>query len=311
MKLAFNYSIDCELPANTDYTGPERCSFFSGPPTWDFAEASVRGFLERMNALGVARGATLFVYPDVATHQRSLYRELADAGVEIALHLNGLRYSRLRGEEAKWLGQMNHDEQYNAISMGKYDLEDVIGKPCLGYRACYGSANADTFPICESLGFTWTSNSSNRYRPEFFSNWSGSSRFAHHTSLDNNLICGDMDLFEVPVTVGIHVYYDDSIRQPLDLRVETPPQVLGDTRTMIRQVIEENIIEMNRRGVPVPAIIGASHNTSLYADPGTHQSENLDWVVRHTQELADKYQYNFEPASFADMLSKAALVDSY
>ena len=41
MKLAFNYSIDCELPVNTDYTGPERCPFFSGPPTWDFAEASV------------------------------------------------------------------------------------------------------------------------------------------------------------------------------------------------------------------------------------------------------------------------------
>jgi len=27
MQLFFNYSIDCELPPNTDYTGPERAGF--------------------------------------------------------------------------------------------------------------------------------------------------------------------------------------------------------------------------------------------------------------------------------------------
>ena len=83
MKLFFNYSIDCELPPNTRYTqGTERRPFFHGPPMWEFAEASVRGFVEQMDSLGLRDGATLFVYPDVATHQRSLYRHLADSGVE-------------------------------------------------------------------------------------------------------------------------------------------------------------------------------------------------------------------------------------
>ena len=150
MKVFFNYSIDCELPLNTPYTeGRERQPFFGGPKYWEAAEASVRGFVRQMDQLGLGRGTTLFVYPDVARHQRALYREMAGAGVEVALHLNGLRYSRLIGPRAKWLGAMNRDEQREALRMAKADLEESIGRPCLGYRACYGSSNDDTFPICE------------------------------------------------------------------------------------------------------------------------------------------------------------------
>lgn len=69
VKLYFNYSIDCELPLNTPYTGPEQLPSFGGPKSWEFAEASVRSFAERMAAMDAA-------------------------GVEIALYLNGLRYSR-------------------------------------------------------------------------------------------------------------------------------------------------------------------------------------------------------------------------
>ena len=97
MKLFFNYSIDCELPLKTEYTGgTERQPFFGGPKSWEAADASVRGFVRQMDQLGLGRGTTLFVYPDVARHQRALYREMAGAGVEVALHLNGLRYSRRR-----------------------------------------------------------------------------------------------------------------------------------------------------------------------------------------------------------------------
>ena len=150
MKFFFNYSIDCELPPE----GP-----FGGPADWDVAAQSVRGFVDVMTEEGMRAGATLFVYPDVAMKQRALFREMADAGIEVALHLNGLRYSRLTGDQAKWMGAMTRDEQFEALRMAKADIEDVIGQPCRGYRACYASANNDTFPICEALGFEWTSTS--------------------------------------------------------------------------------------------------------------------------------------------------------
>lgn len=311
MELFFNYSIDCETPANTDYTGPERRPFFRGPETWAFAEASVRGFVERMTERGVREGATLFVYPDVARHQRTLYREMAEAGIEVALHLNGLRYSRLRGAEAKWLGEMTGDEQREALRIAKEDLEQSLGRACRGYRACYGSANRETLRLCEELGFAWSSNSSNRYRPEFFANWSGSWPYPHHASAQSNLICGDLALFEIPVTVGLHLYYDESIRQPLDLRVETPPAILGEGREKLRAVIEENLVEMERRAVPVRAIIGASHNTNPFGDRSTHESQNLDWVVRHARERTAAHGGSFRPASFDAMTRCALSIGSY
>jgi hypothetical protein len=187
MNLFFNYSIECELPPNSTYTGPERRPFFGGPESWEFAEVSVRGFVEQMQTLGVLQGATLFVYPDVAKHQKSLYCEMADAGIEIALHLNGLRYSRLQGSNAKWLGEMNYPEQKHALAMAKQDLEDVLGQSVDGYCACYGSASNDTFRICDELGFTWGSNTSSRNRPEFFAVWQGNDRYPHFTSALSNL----------------------------------------------------------------------------------------------------------------------------
>lgn len=311
MELFFNYSIDCETPANTEYTGPERRPFFRGPETWAFAEASVRGFVERMADLGVGEGATLFVYPDVARHQRALYCQMAEAGIEVALHLNGLRYSRLRGASAKWLGEMSADEQREALRIAKDDLEQSLGRECRGYRACYGSANRETLRLCAELGFAWSSNSSNRYRPEFFANWSGSWPYPHHASAASNLICGDLALFEIPVTVGLHLYYDESIRQPLDLRVETPPAVVGEGREKLRAVIEENLVEMERRGVPVRAVIGASHNTNPFGDPTTYESQNLDWVVRHARTSAAAHGGNFRPASFETITRYAFSIGSY
>ncbi len=312
MELFFNYSIDCELPPNTEYTEhSEKRPFLHGPASWDFAQASVRGFVTQMEALGLRRGASLFVYPDVARHQKALFRELADTGIEVALHLNGLRYSRLKGSSAKWLGEMSYIEQRQAIEMGKQDLEQVIGRPCLGYRSCYGSANDDTFPICQELGFTWASNSSNRYRPEFAANWRGSWPFVHRPNRKCKLVVGDLELYEIPITVGLTVVYDEKLRQPLDLRVETPPTILGEQRQKLRQVMEEQLDEMQMRQVPVRTIIGASHNTSPYNDPKTYQAQNLNWLAKHARECSQAAGLEFVAAGFAEIAAEARRVNSY
>ncbi|NQU12381.1 polysaccharide deacetylase family protein [bacterium] len=312
MKLFFNYSIDCETPLNTPYTGgTERQPFFGGPKSWETAEASVRGFARQMNELGLARGTTLFVYPDVARHQRALYREMAAAGVEIALHLNGLRYSRLTGDRAKWLGSMSRDEQREALRMAKADLEESVGRPGLGYRACYGSSNDDTFPICEELGFRWTSQPSSRYRPEVFSNWSGSWPYPHHAHRRSKLIPGDLKLYEMPITCGRRVLYQGNPDQPLDLRAETPPSILGDQRERLREVVAEALVEMDRRDAPIRMIVGGSHNTNPFGEMTTFQAQNLDWLVRHLRELAAQHGCELVPAPFEAVRQEAERVGAY
>ena len=312
MKLFFNYSVDCELPPRTEYTeGTEKAPFLNGPESWASAEESVRGFVELMEDLDVRSGASLFVYPDVARHQHALYEEMAQAGVEIALHVNGMRYSRLKGDKANWLGAMTYDEQKYALAAGKEELEQVICRPCLGYRACYGSANNDTFPICEQLGFTWGSNASSRYRLDTSANWWGCCRYPHHTNNKCKLVCGSMDFFEMPITCGVKIFFQGDENSPLDLRVETAEDILGKHREVLRQVVAENLDEMARREVPVRIIAGASHNTIPYGQFDSFQAQNLRCVVKHTQELAEERGLHFVPASFADILAEAQRINSY
>ena len=297
MRLFYNYSIDCELPPE----GP-----FGGPATWEVAEQSVRGFVQVITDLGMRDGATLFVYPDVAMTQRALFREMADAGIETALHLNGLRYSRLTGHRAKWMGAMNADEQREAIRMAKADLEDVIGRPVTGYRACYGSANNDTFPLCEELGFAWTSTSPpDSHNSTTHAMWSGAWRYPHHTSRVNRLICGNMALYEMPLTNGVRIRHQGDSLRPLDMRAETPPEIAGENHEVFRRIIEENLDEMDRRDQPVRGIIVGSHNTNLFADPTTHQHANLMAVCSLAKELATARGYAFTPAPFTAIKEEA------
>lgn len=298
--IYFNYSIDCELPPD---------GRFGGPATWQVAEASTLGFVQLMAELGLQQGTTLFVYPDVAVKQKSLFRELAEAGVEIGLHLNGMRYSRLQPE---WLGAMPYESQLEAYRLAKSDVEQVTGQPCPGYRACYASTNHSTFPALEAAGFTWTSTSApGTYKPEIFARWAGGWPFPHHPSRQNQLIPGDMSLYEIPVTRGIRTTFQGDPDRPLDMRFETPPEIVGPGGAAFRQIIEENLREMERRDQPLRAIIGASHNTNPYAAGDSFQRQNLRWVYEHAVAACAAHGYELVPASFADIKAAAEQADAF
>jgi len=301
MRLFFNYSIDCELPPDGG---------FGGPATWEVAEASVRGFVEVMSELGLRPGTTLFVYPDVAQKQRALFREMADSGIEIGLHLNTMRYSRMK--TPAWLGSLSHEGQLEAIGMARQDVENAIGRPCLGFRACYTSANHATFPVLEELGFEWTSTSgAGRYNADIFQRWAGGWNFPYHPSRKNMLVPGDLKIYEIPITRGIRILLNDRPDRPLDMRAETPPAVVGPGGENFRRIIDENLEEMERRDQPVRAIIGASHNTNPFADRTTHQHRHLVLVCEYAREAADSEGHEFIPASFAQIKAEADRVDAF
>ena len=301
MKLFFNYSIDCESPPDGQ---------FGGPATWEDAEASTRGFIEVMEQSGARRGASLFVYPDVALRQRRLYREMAEVGVEIAPHLHGMRYSRL--QEPGWLGAMSYAQQREALRMARCDLEEVTGQACFGYRACYASTNHDTYPILEELGFTWSSTSaSGSYKPAIHARWAGGWPFPYHPSRKNKLVPGDLKLYEVPVTRGIRTLLPGDCDRPLDIRAETPPSIAGTQHEMFDAIIEENLREMERRDQPVRAIIAASHNTNPYADRSSFQHHNVLHVIGAARCFAQAAGLEYVPAGFDEIRVEAERVDAF
>ena len=318
MKVFFNYSIDCELPPGEHPRAfparPESAlppsGGFGGPSTWDFAAQSVRQFVETMAGLGLKEGATLFVYPDVARRQSALYREMAAAGVEIAVHLNGMLYSRTAADPA-WLGAMPYARQKQVLQWAKQDLEDALGQPCHGFRACYGSANHETFPMLQELGFAWASNSARRWQPSTYSNWPQSWPFPHRASRRNLSLPGDLALYEMPVTCGLRTFYQDDPDRPLDLRAEPPPALAGEGGATFRRVIDDCLEQMRRCDQPVRQIAGASHNTSLYAEVASPRHRNLLWVCEHARASVAAAGDAFVPAAFATVRQEAARVGAF
>jgi len=299
--IFFNYSIDCELPPD---------GTFGGPATWGAAEASARGFIEVMDERGLRPGATLFVYPDVAMRQRALFREMADAGIETALHLHGMRYSRMR--RPAWLGSLSYEEQVEVYRMAKADVEDVTGKPCRGYRACYASANHFTFPALEEAGFVWASTSAaGNYRPEIEERWAGGWRFPYHPSRKNKLVPGDLRIYEIPIQRSVYTHFGGDRNRFLDARAETPPELAGPNGEAFRLIVEENLEEMERCDQPVRVIIGASHNTNPYADRSSHQHRNLVWFCRHARECIEAAGHEFVPASYLAVKEEGERVEAF
>lgn len=301
MKLFYNYSIDCELPPD---------GTFGGPATWEVAEASTRGFIEAMDAAGLRAAASLFVYPDVALRQRALFREMADAGIEIALHLHAMRYSRMNGRA--WLGALPAAEQRLALRMARADVEDVIGRPVLGFRACYASAGLETFHACQEEGFLWTSTTAaGTWKPEIASRWTRCWPFPYHPHERNRLIPGGMRIYEMPATRGIRTLFQGNPDRPLDMRAETPPEIAGPQAEVFRAIIEENLEEMGRVEQPVRLIAGASHNTNPFADRASHQRRNLDAIGRHARDCAAEKGYDFVPASFFEIMEEAGRINAF
>lgn len=301
LKMFFNYSIDCELPPD---------GVFGGPATWEIAEKSTRGFIELMDKLGLIEGVSLFVYPDVAIQQKLLFRELADNGIEIGLHLHTMRYSKIK--KPAWLGSLSLDEQLEAMKMAKADLEDVTGTPCLGFRACYASANHATFPAVAEAGFEWTSTSANgSYKPEIFACWAGGWPFPYFPSFKNKLVPGAMKIYEIPITHGLTLFFNNDKNRPLDMRAETSLSVSGPFYLKWRLLIEENLLEMEKRNQQIRAVIGASHNTNLYGTDGSLEQQNVIRVCQLVQEICERKRYLFTPTSFNKIKLEALEKDAF
>lgn len=95
------------------------------------------------------------------------------------------------------------------------------------------------------------------------------------------------------------------------MRAETPPEIAGPHGEVFQQIIEENLLEMERRAQPVHLIAGASHNTNPYADSASHQHHNLLSVCEHARADGAAHENEFTPASFLQILREAERLEAF
>jgi hypothetical protein len=152
---------------------------------------------------------------------------------------------------------------------------------------------------------------SGSYKPKVYALWAGGWPFPYHPSPKNKLVPGDLKIYEIPITNGIHTFFQGDPDRPMDMRVETPPDLVGPDGEVFRRIIDENLVEMERRDQPVRAIIGGSHNTNPYADPASFQHQNLRWVCAHTRAATEAGGYTFIPARFIEIRVEADHIGAF
>jgi len=119
---------------------------------WDRRECRVERNVDRILELLSARGvsATFFTLGWIAERHPALVRRIVDGGHELASHGHG-------HERATDLDQAAFTED---VTRAKKTLEDIAGRPVLGYRApsfSIGAANLWAFDVLACAGYRYSS----------------------------------------------------------------------------------------------------------------------------------------------------------
>ena len=235
-------------------------------------ERATRGLVEIAAEAGLK--TTMLVIPTDIEAGPALYRELADDGHEIGLHVHPAD----QGYE-EFLGVYGPDEQREIIDEAADRFAQVMGRRPLNICIGYGSANDHTYPVFAELGFTHGHISiPSRVLPECASVWAGAPLGVHYAHPFNRVLSGGLDFVEIPQTLD-----PDSRmwggKHPQDLRVE-----LVDAKNhwyTTAKAVDRQL----RDDAPVKYIHIVTHNTFEYSDPAGFRRETLATMLRHAKEI--------------------------
>ncbi|MDO9465020.1 MAG: polysaccharide deacetylase family protein [bacterium] len=287
--LYFIFTMDCERVKTESWMN-------DGAPSWSISEKAILGMAEILRKEKVAGG--FYSTPATAKKHRKIFIELAKEGFELGLqfHCDSFRDLRYR----KHLGQYGYKEQKEILKLAKQDWEDAIGQEVTTFRCGYASANDYTFIILNELGFKQSSSSmSERYTPDVASSWQGAFPYAHHASSKSRLICGNLELYEVPITVA-----------NFKRRGTLCPDwyVLRSSYSKINKEYIQNII---KQSPPIKTLVAITHNTTNYLDKNDVRTQLMGYIIDSARETAKKYGLNFVPATLEKIHQEADKIGAF
>lgn len=267
-KLYVCFTMDVERISSESPTG--------GPPTWEIGEACIQTYCDIVGANGYP--ATLFIVPDTAEKQSSLFLKLARDGHECGMHFHAQSWQNnyLDPDAHDYLGGYTAEEQYTLLSKALEQSSNALGFKPQCFRPGNVSANDDTFSVLNSLGFTCGSVSQpGRLAPKLKAVWTGAARDVHHTHKAFRLIHGELPFIEVPLAV-------DSTRTDHWTKV-------GDLRFEVRDApdimrgIEDTLAWQIKNNSIVKHVCLFTHNTPETRLP------SIKGVLESLPEIAGKF----------------------
>jgi hypothetical protein len=220
---------------------------------------------------------TLFIVPECAEMHRTLLRHLAGKGVEMGLHLHPQSFDAHQYE--KYLGEYERDEQLGLIMEARDRFAQSMGTNPRSFRSGNFSANDDTFPVLDFLGFRQGSVSDpGRNTPGFAATWNGAIPDPHWASGDDRLTKGELSFLEVPVTTDPGRLQPNGF--PYELRIEN-----GGVVDWQMPIIDRFLERVKQTDVEMPCLCFFTHNFIDYSEQESDQFLTLSGVVDYLRDL--------------------------
>ena len=303
-KLFFCYFMDCQTPQKP---GGGR------DQTWEIAEQAVRGLAELFAERGLTDALGFCSEPEVAIRQSAMFREMAEAGFWQALHFQ-VRGYRPQGaaEDYDWerpLTDYDYDEQKAVIEIAKDEWEQALGMRAESFGACCAQANDYTFPILDELGFRQSYCSvPGRYDPKIGHYWWGAFPHSHHTSSKSRLVCGELGVYEFPITRSLtpHPGPEPGTWRVADFRAESEMSF-----EQIADMAEASLDDMLRCDHPLLYIHAPTHNTWDTGDRASPRRRTVEATIDAAYALAEKHGLDLVPAGLEHMHGEADRLGAY
>jgi hypothetical protein len=303
-KLFFCYFMDCQTPQKPG-GGKDQ--------TWDIAERAVRGLAELFAERGLQRALGFCSEPEVAIRQSAMFREMAAAGFWQALHFQVRGYRPQHADsDYSWERPLSHydrAEQMDVIGIAKHEWEQALGLPATTFGACCAQANDHTFPVLEELGFAQCYCSApGRRDPKNGQEWWGAFPHSHHTSRKSRLVCGDLELYEFPLTRSLKPQpgAEPGTWRVADFRAESE-MGFDDIMGMAGASLDDMLL----RDHPILYIHTPTHNTWDVADRESPRRKTVEATIDAAHALADRHGLELVPASLEDMHREADRLNAY
>ncbi len=297
-KVFFAFTMDCERIAAESILN-------NGAPSWEMSEKAIRGMADVLRKKHMIRAGGFYPTPATAERHKDLFLELRAEGFDIGcqFHCDSFR----NGEFTDYLGCYEYEEQQQILTLAKQDWEEALGLELRTWRCGFLSANDYTFPILNDLGVRQSSSSlPERHLVQVGARWIGAPPYPHHTSRKSRLVCGDLELYEVPVAAHPYKWANDDRTAMYDTRPDR-----GYDLAFYRDLIDAYVEKMMRSDPPIKSLIAITHNTIDYLDPDNPKRKIMEFEIDHSREVVESRGYEFVPASIEDIHLEADRIGSY
>lgn len=272
----------------------DRPAASTGPMNYADSARFIEGYSE--TAAGFGYPVSFMIHPEVTAEHRELFDQLEHEGACLGLHLHPWKFAE--GRYKAHFGGLSRNEQVDILTEAADMWEGSMERRPIWFRPGTFSANDNTMPVLQELGFSGGSISlPGRVYPDMCAVWAGANPDPHFGHSAFRLLSGNMDFVNIPLSVdNSRVEARDGNLFNWDLR---PDWQAADYHTIADNIVQQVIA----RDPDVRVVQMVTHNDNDFSNPNDRVANNFRTILTEVTEACHRHGYTPVGATFASVAS--------